>query len=125
MPRKTHGKDDSREARDRLFKDVGELGRRFEEAVGAAVNRPEFREAVDSLRVSVRGAAEKLAEAAKAAKDSPEGEAFKEQAEKAARSGRRAGAGTAADLAKSLAAGLKTLAEELEGFAGRVSKKRK
>lgn len=122
MPRKTHGrKTDPREA---LIREVAELGRRFEEAVGAAVTRPEFREGMEQITVSIRGAAAKLAEAAAAARTSEEGEAFVRQAEKVAKTGKSAGAGAAADFAKRLASGLKNLASELEGFAEKTKKKR-
>lgn len=124
MPRKAHGKKDGQDPREALLKEFAELGRRFEQAVGAAVQRPEFREGMEELTTSLRGAALKLAQAATAARASEEGEALKEQAEKVAKAGRAAGADAAAALAKSLAAGLKTLADELQAYSAKPNKKK-
>lgn len=125
MPRKAHGKKETKDPREQLMREAAELGRRFEAAVGAAVQRPEFREGVEEISVSLRGAAMKLAQAVSAAGASPEGEALKEQAEKVAKAGKTAADQSAAAWAKGLAAGLKTLADELEGFAAKTGRKKK
>lgn len=123
MPRKTHGQKSEKDPTEALLKQFSELGRRFEEAVGAAVARPEFRQGMEELTTSLRGAAEKIAQAAAAARDSEAGAAFMSQAEKVAKAGKAASADNAAAFAKKLAAGLKTLAAELDGFAAKAKKK--
>lgn len=126
MPRKAHRKDKPQvDPRAKLVKEAAELGKAFQAAVGAAVQRPEFQEGIAQLNVSLRGAAEKLSEAVAAAAASEEGAALKEQAEKVAQAGKRAGKESGAAWAKGLAAGLKSLAEELDAFADKASKKRK
>jgi hypothetical protein len=126
MPRKAHRKDKPEvDPREKLVKEAAELGKAFQAAVGAAVQRPEFQEGIAQLNVSLRGAAEKLAEAVAAAAASEEGAALKEQAEKVAQAGQRAGKASSAAWAKGLASGLKTLAEELDKFADNAAKKRK
>ncbi|TBR25135.1 hypothetical protein EPO15_02690 [bacterium] len=126
MPRKAHRKPQSeKDPRETLVKEAAELGKAFEAAVNAAVQRPEFSEGIAQLNVSLRGAAEKLAEAVAAASVSEEGEALKKQAEKVAAAGRTAGQASGAAWAKGLSAGLRTLAEELDKFADAAGKKRK
>lgn len=126
MPRKAHRKDvPETDPREKLVKEAADLGKAFQAAVGAAIQRPEFREGLAQLNVSLQGAAMKLAEAAKAAGASEEGAALKEQAEKVAKAGQKAGQASAAAWAKGLAAGLKTLADELDTFADNAAKKRK
>lgn len=126
MPRKAHGKQQpEKDPREKLVREAAELGKAFQAAVGAVVARPEFREGLAELNVSLRGAAMKLAAAVTDAGASEEGAALKEQAEKLAKAGQKAGQASASAWAKGLAAGLKSLAEELDGFADKASKKRK
>ena len=125
MPRKSHGHKPEKDPREALLKQFAEIGHRFEEAVGEAVRRPEFRQGIEELTVSLRGAAEKIAEAAVAARDSEAGAAFMSEAERLAKAGKAAGTDGAAAFAKQLATGLKTLAAELDGFAARAKNAKK
>ena len=126
MPRKAHRKSQpEKDPREKLVREAAELGKAFQAAVGAVVQRPEFRAGLAELNVSLRGAAEKLAAAVSDAGASVEGAALKEQAERLAKAGQKASQASASAWAKGLAAGLKSLADELDGFADKAAKKRK
>lgn len=126
MPRKAHRKTKAeKDPRETLVKEAAELGKAFEAAVGAAVQRPEFQEGIAQLNVSLRGAAAKLAEAVAAATAGEEGAKLKAQAEKVAAAGRKAGEASSAAWAKGLSEGLRTLAAELDKFADKSAKARK
>lgn len=126
MPRKAHGhKETAKDPREDLVREAAELGRAFQHAIGAAVQRPEFREGLSELNHSLRGAAMKLAQAVAGAGAGPEADALKAQAEKVAKAGQKAGQASAAAWAKGLAAGLKTLADELEDFADKAQPKKR
>jgi hypothetical protein len=106
-----------------LVKEISALGRKMEGVLTAAVQNKETKAVQAELSRSVRKVGQRITDALDAARKSEESRQLRLQAEKVFMVGKKEGAEAARKVRSNLVTGLRGLAKELSGLAGKIDKK--